>query len=102
MATFDAILVAGQSPDIKVTALADAASSAEQLLGSYTIFAVVGTGAFHIRFGKTSMSAGVTGDFLIPANTIVIFDMGAAFTHVRFFNDSGAAIDVHAKQLSKF
>ena len=102
MATLDAILVMGQSPNRVLAALAADTSSTEQLLGSNTIFAVVADDAFHIKFGKTGMTVAAATDFLIPANTIVIFDTGSAFTHVRIFNDTTAAIEVHIQQLSRF
>ena len=102
MAVIDAILVAGQSPDLKVAGLAAAASSAVLELGINTIFAINGTDAFNIRFGKSGMDPASATNFRIPANTIVVFSMGQAFTHIRVFNDTASAIDVHAKQLSRF
>jgi len=102
MAVIDAILVPGQDSAVKVAALATATSSAEQLLGKNQLFAIHGTGDFHIRFGVAGMGAGVATDFLLPSGQVHVFDTGQAFTHVRIFNDSGANIDFYILSLSRF
>lgn len=102
MAVFDAILVPSQESVIKVAGLVTANSSAEQLLGKNQLFAIHGTGLFHIRFGVTGMGAGVATDFLLPSGQVHVFDTGQAFTHVRIFNDTGSNIDFYILPLSRF
>ena len=101
MAVFDAILTPYDEAAQKVTALATATSSAAVSLGKNSIFSIVGTQDFHIRFGVAAVGEGVTGDFLIPANTITVFDLGNKFTHIRMFNDSGSNVDLYIQKLSR-
>lgn len=101
MALFDAVLVPAGAAT-KISALGASASSAEVLLGANKLFAVSATDAVHIVFGQTGMAAADAADFRIPAGVVAVWDTGHEFTHARFFNSTGAAIDIYIQPLSRF
>jgi hypothetical protein len=102
MAVQDAVLVPSQEAVLKLTALGAAASSTEQLLGKNQLFAINATDDCHIAFGVTSMGVASATDFRLPQDAVVVYDTGQAFTHIRVFNNTGAAIDVYIQPLSRF
>jgi len=99
LARSDAILIPSGEAVLK-TSPTTGTSTTEQELGPHQIFAIVGDGNFHIKFGRTGMGAAAATDFLIPSNTIVVLDTGSAFTHVRLFNPTGSTINLYILPLS--
>lgn len=99
MAVFDLLLQPGQAPVTKQT-IATATAGAAISIGNYKAIAISSTGDVHVAFGGSGVTAGA-GDFLIPGSQLTVYDLGGSFTHVRFFNDSGASVDVYVQVLSK-
>ena len=100
MASLDFIMVFDDKDPNKNAALADAASTAEFELGTDQVFSIIATGAFHLKMGLVGLGAADAGDDLFPANAKAVIDTGRN-THIRVFNDSGAAIDIYTKKLFK-
>lgn len=100
MAVFSSILGFAGAPS-KIAALANTTSSAEVVLGNKVLFAIVGSGSFYLKLGKSGMSAAAVTDFLIPSGTVITLDMTSQYDSLRVFNNSGGAIDVHIQPLSR-
>ena len=103
MATFDAILIPGESNGTQINDLAATTASAVQNVGKNYKFAIIGVQAITIRFGITdSVTDPTAASFLIPANTITTFDTGETYSAFKVFNTAGTTTDIHYLRLSHF
>lgn len=101
MATFDAVFVPAKQRGTKIAALGATTSSTEQAICRNCIVAITATGAYHIRWGQTGMSAADATDFLVPEGVVFQWDASREWTFFRVFNPAGAAIDVHYSFFSR-
>ena len=101
MASLDAVFVPANQRGTKIAALGAATSSAEQAVCRNCIVAITATGAYHIRWGQTGMSAATADDFYVPSGVVFQWDASREWTFFRVFNPAGAAIDIHFSFFSR-
>lgn len=103
MAVFDAILSPANRRAVKTTVTA-AAASAEIAFGENEIFAIVGDGAFTLRFGLPgAVGTPDATDWYVPAGATETFDIGRSWTSFKIYNPSATqSVDVWYMILSKF
>lgn len=95
MAIFTSIFVpkggstAGSTTNDLTATIATVTSSAEIVLGRYTIFAINANTDLNIRFGNSGMPAASVADFRLPANAIAVYQVPAQWDRLRVFNPSG-------------
>lgn len=106
MATFSSILGSTPLQGQHIAALAATTASGEQTACHNQLISIFATGVLTIRLGPagnvgtpTATSGGF--DFAIPANSLVVFDMGRAYDSFKVFNTTAAAIDVFWAPMSR-
>lgn len=99
MATFESVFPPGGSTS--VVTIVTGNSSAVQTKATKFLFQVVSDQAVHIGFGMGSgFTAAAATDFLVPANTVVKFDLGQ-YDRFAFYNGSGSTANVYYLPLSR-
>jgi hypothetical protein len=110
MAVFSAVFGFSGDAAQKVTALATVTASAEVVLGSNALFAIVGRGsganvlggAFNLVFGNAGMGAPTAANFQFPGATVFTLQTGDHSDRIRVFNPDATAIDVYIQRLDRF
>jgi hypothetical protein len=99
MATFSSIFIpVGGSTASAATADLSAAlggttSTAEIILGRYTIFAINANGDINIRCGNSGMPAAAATDFRIPSGVIATYQVPEQWDRIRLYNASATSIN---------
>jgi hypothetical protein len=106
MATFSSILSPTPLQGNHVAALAATTASAEQAASHNQLISIFATGVITIRLGTAGAVGAPTAstggfDFSIPANSLVVFDMGRAYDSFKVFNTTAAAIDIFWAAMSR-
>jgi hypothetical protein len=98
MAIFTGIFVpVGGSTATSATAdlsstITTSTSSAEIVLGRYSIFAINATGDINIRCGNSGMPAAAATDFRIPAGVVATYQVPQQWDRIRLYNAGGSTI----------
>jgi indole-3-glycerol phosphate synthase len=84
------------------TALVANGNTASIVVGFRYLYAIVADSDIHVVWGTAAsiVNAAAT-DFLIPAKTIVVQDMGEEFDRLRVFAATGATGNVYIMRLSR-
>jgi hypothetical protein len=102
MSYISAILSPSGSATQKVAALATVTSSGELVFGNNVLVSINATKDITIAWGTSGMSAAAATDYRLPANTVLLFDLGQNYDRIRVFNLDASAVDVYAKPFSRF
>ena len=103
MAVFDAILVPAKLSGVRATLNTLTASSAITP-GKGVIFAFNADQVCSLTFGLSASLPDPTGTvgFQVPANSIVVFDLGTGMDSFKIYNHSGSTANYSWMALSKF
>jgi len=102
MATPTFVSTPSQETQLKTAALAITTSSAEIVIGINKVFEINSDQDITIAWGTSGMGAATAANFRIPANTMMRYDMGSAFSSIRVFNLSGTTTaNIYIQPVSK-
>lgn len=98
MAIFTSIFVpvggstAGSTTADLSSTISATTSSAEIVLGRYTIFAINANGDINIRCGNSGMPAAAATDFRIPGGIIATYQVPEQWDRIRLYNPTAGTV----------
>lgn len=105
MSVYSSILTPAHNSGQHIASLGATTASAEQTTGHNRKIAIFATGIITIRLGAagnvnnpTASSGGF--DFAIPANSLVVFDMGREADSFKVFNTTASTADIFWGEMS--
>jgi hypothetical protein len=99
MAIFTGIFVpvggstAGSTTADLSAAITATTSSAEIVLGRYTLFAINANGDVNMRCGNSGMPAAAATDYRIPAGTVAVYQVPEQWDRIRLYNPGAGSIN---------